>query len=188
MKKLISILGLGLIAVNLGGCAAAVVGAGAGTAAATGTDTRGFNTVVSDQVLEHKVNDVLSATVPDGSFTVASYGHQVLVAGQVPSVKDRAKAETAVANTNDVAGVWSYMTVNKNESLSDIAQDTYLTSAAKSRLIAQSGVNTNNIKVVTCAGVVYLLGKDAGDKTQVDGAVDGIKQISGIKGVVNLIK
>jgi len=42
--------------------------------------------------------------------------------------------------------------------------------------------------VVTCAGVVYLLGKDAGNKIQINGAISGIREISGVKEVVNLIK
>lgn len=187
MKQLTQVLIIGLT-LGITGCAATVIGAGVGTAAAVGTDTRGTSTVVDDQTLEHRVNNVLSATVPHGSFTVASYDQQVLLAGQVPSKAAKSKADVATTNTAGVKSVWNYVTVGKNETMSSITQDTYITSAAKTRLIAQKKVNTNNIKVVTCAGVVYLMGKDAGDPVQVNGAIEGISQISGVKNVVNLIQ
>ena len=134
MKKIYNVLALTLL-LGVGGCAATIIGAGAGTAAATGTDSRGFSTVVDDQTLEHKVNSVLGAQIPDGSFTVASYAGQVLVAGQVPNEAEQIKVDTAVANTAGVKKVWNYVTVGKKESFSDISTDTYLTSAAKTRLI-----------------------------------------------------
>ncbi len=177
--------------VGLNGCAAAVIGGAAGaggTAAATATDTRGSSTVFDDQGLEHKVNNVLAAQVPNGSFTVASYNSQVLLAGQVPSQTALDKAVLAAHNTAGVTKVWNNLTIGPKESFSDITNDTYITSAAKTRLIAQKQVNTNNIKVVTCAGVVYLLGQNAGDKVQLDGAVQGIHQIDGVKNVVDLIQ
>ncbi|HMT03097.1 MAG TPA: BON domain-containing protein, partial [Burkholderiales bacterium] len=134
------------------------------------------------------VNTVLNKQIPDGSFTIASYAQEILLAGQVATLKDKDKAEIAVKNTAGVKKVWNYLTIKTPETVVDISNDAYLTSAAKTRLIAQKQVNANNIKVVTCAGVVYLLGKDAGDSTQINGAIEGIKQIDGVKLVVNLIQ
>jgi osmotically-inducible protein OsmY len=184
LKKLLM---LGVV-ISMTGCAATVIGAGVGTAAATGTDARGGGSVVDDQLLEHKVNSVLDAQVPNGSFTVASYDSDILLAGQVPSQKEYNKANLAVENTEGVKKVLNHLKIGKKESIGDISKDAYITSAAKTRLIAQKEVNTNNIKVVTCAGVVYLLGKDAGNKIQINGAISGIREISGVKEVVNLIK
>ncbi|MCX8515000.1 MAG: BON domain-containing protein [Burkholderiales bacterium] len=170
------------------GCAATVVGAGVGTVAATTTDDRGFKTVIADQDLEHKVNNVLSAQVPNGSFTIASYDSQVLVAGQVANENDYDKINQAVNNTNGVKKFWNYVSVSPKETIGAVSKDTYITSIAKTRLIGQNGVNANNIKVVTCSGVVYLLGRNAGEKYQIKGAISGIKQIDGVKAVINLIK
>lgn len=173
----------------ISGCAATVIGAGVGTAVAVGSDSRGGSTVIDDQSLEHSINNVLSAQVPHGSFTVASFNQNVLLAGQVPTQEDKNKAEIAVTNTVGVKKVWNYLTVSVNETFGNISHDTYLTSLAKSRLIGQKGVSTNNIKVVTCNDVVYLMGnKSAGDPVQIDGAVKGIEGISGVKKVVNLIQ
>lgn len=177
-----------IIGATISGCAVAAVGAGAGAVAATATDARGGKTVFSDQDLEHSVNNALDAQAPKGSYTVASYDGYVLLAGQVPTAEYKDKAYSAAKNTEGVKGVYNYLSVEPNEEFSSISNDAYLTSLAKSRLIAQKDVNTNNIKVVTCNKVVYLLGSKAGNKTQVNGGVDGIKSISGVKNVVNLIK
>lgn len=177
------------LALASGGCAATLIGAGVATAAAVGADSRGAGTVVSDQTMEHRVNNVLSAQVPSGSFTIASHNQSILLAGQVPTQEQKDKAELAVINTAGVKKVWNYLSISVNETAGDITHDTYLTSLAKSRLIGQKGVNTNNIKVVTCNAVVYLLGgKSAGKAEQISGAITGIEGISGVRKVVNLIQ
>lgn len=178
----------GLIALSslLSNCAAVVAGGAAGIAAAT--DTRGFGGVIDDQTLEHDVNKALSKSAPDGSYTVASFNGSVLIAGQVPSNEYKEKAYISVKNTKGVKQIFNYLTVAKNESISDISHDTYLTSLAKTRLFGQSGVNSNNIKVVTCNKVVYLLGKNAGNQKQIDSGMNGINQIAGVNQVVNLIE
>ena len=187
-KNLLVLLATIAISINIGSCAVAAVGAAAGTTAAVATDTRGATTVVSDQTLEHNVNNVLDAQLPYASFTIASFDHMVLLAGQVRSEEDRDKAELVVTNTQGVKKVWNHLTIGPNEMMGDITKDTYITSAAKTRLIAQKEVNANNIKVVTCEKVVYLLGKNAGDPVQISGAIQGIRQIDGVKKVVNLIQ
>jgi|GEM_PF-6474074 len=177
------------LSIGVSGCAATVV-AGVGTGVAVGTDSRGAGTVVDDQTLEHSINNVLDAQVPNGSFTVASHDGRVLLAGQVSTQEEKDKAAVAVTNTDGVKKVWNYLTLSINETVGDISHDTYLTSLAKSRIIGQKGVNANNIKVVTCSDVVYLLGDSntVGDSAQIAGAIKGIESISGVKKVVNLIQ
>ena len=68
-----------------------------------------------------------------------------------------------------------------------LIHDAYLTTEAETRLISQKDVNTNNIKVVTSNGVVYLLGKQAGKADQIQAEIVGIKGINKVHGVVNLI-
>lgn len=189
IKYLIMLGSCAIVFIGASGCAATVIGAGVGTAAAVGTDSRGSTVVVDDQTLEHRVNNALDAIVPNGSYTVASYSQNVLLAGQVPTPEDMDKAELAAVNAKGVKKVWNYLTVGVNETLGDISHDTYLTSLAKTRLIGQTKVNTNNIKVVTCSSVVYLMGdSSAGDPVQIAGAIKSIKTINGVKGVVDLIQ
>ena len=156
-------------------------------ASASAVNSNGMVERVDDQNLERKVNQVLSDQIVKGNVTVASYGHGVLLTGQVATHKDKTKAVTATSNTIGVSKVWDYLSVGPNEDAGDIANDAYLTTAAKSRLIAQKDVNTNNIKVVTSNRVVYLLGNDAGQPDQIQAAIVGIKGINNVRRVVNLI-
>lgn len=160
----------------------------AADANASAANSNGMVERVDDQNLERKVNQVLSDQLVKGNLTVASYGHGLLLAGQVATHKDKTKAVTAAKNTTGVSKVWDYLSVGPNEDAGDIANDAYLTTAAKSRLIAQKGVNTNNIKVVTSSRVVYLLGKNAGQSEQIKAAIVGIKGINNVRKVVNLIE
>lgn len=178
---------IALTSLLLCSCAATVIGAGVGTGVAIGTDDRGGGTVFDDQSLSGKAKDIANAIDSKGSYTFSAYNGKILLAGQVPNQYDKDSIGAAVQKMNNISGVWNYLTVGKNQSIGQISTDTYLTSAAKSRLIAQKDVNTNNIKVVTCNGVVYLMGRDAGSKTEINGAIGGIRSIDGVKDVVNLI-
>ena len=186
LVKLLAVIG----SIACASCTTAVIGgvvAAGGAGAATATDARGGSTVIDDQSLEHSVNNVLSAEIPDGSFTVASYNRGILLAGQVPTQADKDKSEDAVLNTAGVRRVFNVLSVAPNEDAGAVSKDAYLTSAAKSRLIAQKGVNANNIKVVTSSKIVYLLGSDAGKPHQIRAAITGIKSISGVRHVVSYI-
>ncbi|MCE2705793.1 MAG: BON domain-containing protein [Proteobacteria bacterium] len=137
--------------------------------------------------LEDKVNSVLKTQFSSGSYTVASHKQNILLAGQVPSEEMRIQTSKAVQNIIGGGTLWNYLQVRENENAAEISADGIITSEAKTRLILQKNVNTNNIKVVTCANVVYLLGSNAGTTYQIKGAIHGIKNIAGVKGVVNLI-
>lgn len=189
MKKIyISVLLLSVL--SMSGCATAYVAGGAaviGTGVAVATDDRGASTEYDDQRLADRAKDIAGDISSKGSYTVSAYEGTVLMAGQVPSQADKIKIIQSVQDMSGVRGVWDYLTVSHDQSVGQISEDSYLTSAAKTRLIAQKNVNTNNIKVVTCNGVVYLMGRKAGDPVEIDGAADGIREISGVRRVVNLI-
>lgn len=188
MKKLLILIGVSGL---LSSCATAVIGTGVaavGTGVAVGTDNRGGSGVVDDQDLSSSAKDIASAVAPKGSYTISAYQGHILLAGQVPTAADKNNVEVAVMKTNGAKGVYNYLTVGPNQSFGQMTTDTYLTTAAKSRLIAQKDVNTNNIKVVTCNGVVYLMGAKVGNGTQVAGAIQGINQIDGVKKTINLLQ
>lgn len=187
-QKHLKTLGLVIFVLSLSSCAAAAIGgAAAGTGVAIGTDDRGTKSVFDDQGLGNRAKDIATAINSKGSYTISSYNGIILLAGQVPTQSDKDKIYSSVQNMNGIKGVANYLEVGKNQSMGQISKDVYLTSSAKSRLIAQKDVNTNNIKVVTCNGVVYLMGAKAGNSTQINGAISGIREIDGVKNVINLI-
>lgn len=149
--------------------------------------TNSTGAAFTDQNLERKVNNVLSAQVPKGSFTTASYYKYILLTGQVPTKADKDKAELAAKNTAGVKSIWNYLTVEANEDAAAISKDAWITNKARSKLVLQGDVNSNNIKVVTDNSVVYLLGRDPGKISKLKLAIEDIKKIDGVTKVVNLI-
>ncbi len=176
----------------LSGCATAVIGGAAaavGTGVAVATDNRGGDGVVSDQQLSDRAKDLASSLVPSGSYTFSAYNGKILMAGQVPSAADRAKVVSGVQNMNGITGTWDYLTVGHNQSFGQVTKDTTITTEVKSQLIGTSGLNANNIKVVTCNGVVYLMGSDVGSRSILKSVIeDSISRDSGVKLVVNLVR
>jgi len=66
-------------------------------------------------------------------------------------------------------------------SLSARANDSYITSKIKARLLDSAKVNPIHVKVVTEAGVVYLLGlvteQEANDAVEVARTTDGVRKV-----------
>lgn len=168
----------------LNGCAAVVVGgvaAGATSGAAVAADPRSADGVVSDQKLRGKVEDVINAAIPENNVEVTSYDHNILLTGQVNTEDDKTKAETVAKDAAGVKKIYNYITVGHKQSASQTSKDSYLTSAVKSNLLVSKGVNSNDVKVVTTNGVVYLMGMidpyQAKKMTKAASEVDGVKKV-----------
>lgn len=159
----------------------------AGDNASSVTKSISFGNTIDNQTLKYKVSQVLRSQIPDSNFAVATYQNEVLITGQVATTDDKVKAGKSITEVSGISKTWNYLSVRANETPQDVAKDAYLTTAVKERLLTQNGINSNNIKVVTSARVVYLLGHKAGKSFQVRAAVDKIKRISDVIDVVNLI-
>lgn len=157
------------------------------TSVQTALDPRGASTVVSDKALGSQVNAELLTDVTSGSFCTVAYDNEVLLAGQVPDEKTKESAIQLVSKTQGVKLVYNFLTIESNQSTASIATDAYLTSRAKTEIVTQKGLSQLNTKVVTCDSIVYILGKNPGTESSVEEVIVSIKQISGIKSVVNLI-
>lgn len=154
----------------------------------SGVKTMSLGHTVDDQTLKYKLNQVLHAQIPDSNFSVAVDRSKVLITGQVATTSDKVKAGKSITETYGVSKVWNYLSVGANENPQAVTKDAYLTSIAKERLLAQNGVNSNNMKVVTSSQVVYILGHNAGKYFQVKAAMAKIRQVGDVKDVVNLIE
>lgn len=184
MKKLNQLLILGCAVLTFTGCATSA--GQSADAGKTTTTTSSSTSFFDNQSLENSSEDVLKNYYPSGSFSTVAYDNNVLLLGQIPTQANKDAAAVKIKALPKVTNVWNYLEVGKNIGIEQSTKDSYLTTAAKSRLIAQKEVNTNNIKVVTENSTVYLLGKNVGNRTQLDGAIVGIKGIAGVKNVVDL--
>ncbi|KAB2312337.1 BON domain-containing protein [Betaproteobacteria bacterium SCN2] len=166
------------------GCAAVVVG-GAATAVVVADDRRTAGTVVEDQEIELRAMNRLREGFPQKTVSVStvSYNRQVLLVGQVPDEATRAKVVDTVRAIPGVIGVHNEITISGVTSLTSKTNDASITTKVKARLLNTNAVQSNHVKVVTEAAVVYLMGLVRKDEGEAAGKV-----AAGTAGVSRVVK
>jgi len=143
---------LGLAPLMQGCVEMAVVGAGVAVMAAADRRTVGAQT--EDQ--ESRIGDRFGDKV---HVNVTSYNRNVLLTGEAPDAATKAEMEKIVREITNVRGVVNEIQIGALSSYSARGNDSYLTSKVKARFVDNGGAfSVNNVKVVTEAGVVYLMG------------------------------
>ena len=169
----------------LSGCIAAVVG-GAGTAVLVGEDRRTVGTVTEDRGIELKAANRINDKFKDAHINVTSYSRMVLITGEAVDATAKVEIEKIVHAVENVRGVYNEITVAGVTALSARANDTFITSKVKARFVDQRKFNAVHVKVVTEAGVVYLLGLVK--RKEADDAVEITRTTSGVQKVVKLFE
>lgn len=178
---------LGVALAQLAGCAAVAVG-GAATGAAVAVDRRTAGVFVSDEEIELRAFNRLREAFPQGSISVSatSFNRQVLLTGQVPDEATRAKVAEVVRAIPDVRGVFNETVVSGVTSLTSDANDAAITAKVKTRMLQDDRVPAIKVKVVTEAGVVYLMGLVT--KAEAEAAAEVARTTSGVRRVVKVFE
>ena len=149
---------------TLAGCAAGIIAGTAVTGIFAAHDRRTAGTVLDDQVLEVDLSSTLGVDEELREFAninATVYNRTILLTGEAPTEDLKAKAEDIVARvTGDNNRVFNEIVVRAPSSLLDRSQDALVTTKVKTALldVVMEGFDTTRIKVVTEAGVVYLMG------------------------------
>lgn len=195
MKKTILTL-LILATSSLTGCvpaAALVVGATAGGAAIY--DKRGVDQMFADRHVTQTAQNLINNDrylAGQSNVSVATYNGVVLIVGQTPTPELRQRAYQLVASLRGVQSIepikhiWNEVVVAQPASLLERSDDTWITTAVKTELLATRGVPSNHIKVVTSNKVVYLMGIVT--RTQGRLAADAARRVSGVRQVVEVFE
>ncbi len=150
---------LGCTLVSLSACVPLMVG-GAVIGGMVATDRRTPGTVVEDEGIELKaaarIREQLGERV---HVNVTSYNRQVLLTGEVPSVQDKALVEQAVSQVENVRSTVNELGVLGSTSLSQRANDTFVTTRVKAALLEAKDLFSNSVKVVTERGTTYVMGR-----------------------------
>lgn len=169
------------------GCAAVVVG-GAATAVVVADDRRTAGAVVEDQEIELRALNRLREAFPEKAVSVStvSYNRQVLLVGQVPDEATRAKVADTVKAIPGVTRVFNETAVAGVTSYTSAANDAAITTKVKARLAKGDAVQSNHVKVVTEAAVVYLMGLVKKDEGEAAGKIAA--STAGVTRVVKLFE
>ena len=184
----IGIVSLVAVCMLLQACGALIVG-GAATGAVVANDKRTTGTFVEDQAIEIKIRKSLLA---DKSLkdlihiNPTSFNTNVLLTGEAATEAARKKVLAIAKNTPEVSHVFNEVIIAAPSAFIARSSDTLLTTNVKSRLLTDKSVDGTKIKVVTEAGVVYLMGLTTHDKG--DAAALVASRASGVQKVVKLFQ
>lgn len=144
----------------LQGCLTIAATGAAVTGAIVASDRRTTGAYIDDQAIESKASSRIGNTkwASQGHINIVSYNRYVLVAGQVPSEEARIEAIEVVRRVENVRGVYNELIVAPNNTFTIRSNDSSITANVKKRLSSGRNVAAGDIKVVTEAGVVYLMG------------------------------
>ena len=170
-----------LAAALLQGCMPiAMVGAGAAVVAFEDRRTSGAQ--VEDTGIELRTGNRVDDRFGDRThINVTSYNRYVLLTGEVPDEAARLEIEKIARGVPNVLGVTNDLQVAGQSSMGARSNDTYLTSKVKTRFLDSGKFNAIHVKVVTEAGVVYLLGvvtpKEAEDAVELARTTGGVRKV-----------
>ncbi|MDP3514831.1 MAG: BON domain-containing protein [Sulfuritalea sp.] len=170
----------------LAGCfgAAAV---GVGTGALMLTDRRNSETFISDQGMEIRAANRISETHGDKvHVNVTSYNRMLLLTGEVPTEVMKADVEKLAAGVPNVKAITNELAIAGPASFGGRSNDSYITSKVKARFVDANRFSPNHVKVVTEAGVVFLLGLVT--QAEADAAVEIARTTGGVQKVIRVFE
>jgi osmotically-inducible protein OsmY len=185
--KLICSLLLVIAAATVSGCAAVAVGAVAG-GATVAMDRRPPDVMATDERLEWTAQSRIDAKYKDQVHVNAtSFNRNVLLTGEALTETIKADSTKIVQGIDEVKTVTNEMSIGAPSSMTARASDSYITSQVKARLVGEyEKVNPEHVKVVTEAGVVYLMGLVT--KSEAEVATKVARTTSGVKRVVRVFE
>jgi len=155
---------------------------GTGVAVATAEDRRTTGTQLEDRGIElragNRIDDRMGERV---HVNVTSFNRYVLLTGEVPDEAARAEIETLVRGVPNVLGVSNDLQIAGKSSTTSRSNDTLITSKVKARFADANKFNVFQVKVVTEAAVVYLLGivteQEAADAVEIARTTAGVRKV-----------
>ncbi|MDP1613963.1 MAG: BON domain-containing protein [Sulfuritalea sp.] len=184
--KVRNLVALALSVPVLAGCfgAAAV---GVGTGALMLTDRRNSETFISDQGMEIRAANRISEKHGEKvHVNITSYNRMLLLTGEVPTQAMKADVEKLASGVPNIKAITNELAIAGPASFGGRSNDSYITSKVKARFVDANKFAANHVKVVTEAGVVFLLGLVT--QAEADAAVEITRTTGGVLKVVRVFE
>jgi osmotically-inducible protein OsmY len=161
-------------------------GASAGIASAKEGGVRG---AITDTAIKARINDLwfkrdvdmftkLSLTVENG---------RVLITGVVQSPEEKLEAVKLAWQARGVKQIINEIQVDQPKTIGAYANDTWIASQLRTRLILDPDIQSINYSIDTVKGIVYLMGV-AQSQDELNRVVRVARKIKGVKQVVSYVK
>lgn len=163
----------------------AITGITAGAMAAADRRTLGAQT--DDQAIELKATSLISEKLPAAKgVSTTSYNRKVLLTGQAPDAASKARVQEMIAALPNVRGIQNEIVIGPRASMGTISSDAALTARVRAAFIGERDLPSEAFKVVTEAGVVYLMGLVT--RAEADRASQIASRVSGVTRVVTVFE
>ena len=169
----------------LQGCFPIIAG-GAAAGVLMADDRRTTGVYIEDENIEWKSLARLHEHFKGAHINATSFNLRVLLTGEVADDETKKKVEEAVRAIPSVKDVANELAVGGNSSLTSRGNDSLITTNVKARMVNNGKFSPNHIKVVTEAGIVYLMGLVS--QAEGDAAVEIARSTSGVSRVVKVFE
>lgn len=166
---------------GLQGCPA-IIGMGGVAAMSSLEDRRTTGTQLDDNGIESRASARINERIGERAHVnVTAFNRAVLLTGEAWDETTRAEVAKIVAELPNVRSVTNELQVAGASSATSRANDTTITAKVKGQFINVQGLNPLHVKVVTEAGVVYLLGlvteAEAETATELARTTGGVRKV-----------
>ncbi|MFV8408859.1 BON domain-containing protein [Vibrio owensii] len=170
-------------ALSMSGCAGLFI-AGAATTANLVTDTRTTKEIWQDNNIEFEVAAIGNKTPFKGKARVvaSSYNGTVVLMGQAPTQDLINEFESKAREVNGVKNIHNQIKQKEPLSVTQISNDSWITTKVKSALLTDSELNGVKVKVITEDSDVFLFGYVTPEQSE--RATEITRNISGVKQVI----
>jgi len=170
------------LAPALQACVEALLVGSVATGVIVAADRRQLEVMFGDQRVESTAADrVGDALKGQGHVVVTSFNYTVLLTGEVPTTQAKTRAEKIVGEVPQVKTVVNELQIAGTSSATSRSSDAYITSKVKSNFLGNGKFRPTDVKVVTEAGVVYLLGlvthEEADAATEITRGTGGVQKV-----------
>ncbi|HEX7466830.1 MAG TPA: BON domain-containing protein [Usitatibacter sp.] len=184
-RKILGLIVLASAIPVLQGCFPLAV-TGVGAAAVMANDRRTTGTYLEDETIEWKVIGRVRERFSGAHVNATSFNRRVLLTGEAPAEEAKQQIEEAVRTIDNVRDVTNELQVAGASSLASRGSDVLVSSNVKARMVNNKKFSPLHVKVVTEAGVVYLMGLVSPQEG--DAAVEVARTTSGVSRVVKVFE
>jgi osmotically-inducible protein OsmY len=172
--------------VSLGGCELAIIGA-ATAAYSIAEDRRTSGTQMEDETIQVRANSRINDRFGDKvHVTVTSFNRLAVVTGEAPDEASRQEIGKIVLAVPNVKSISNELQLSVPTSRASRINDEIITTKIKGRLIDSDKLSVAHVKVVTEAGIVFLLGLVT--EQEAEHAVEIARTTGGVHKVVKLFE
>jgi osmotically-inducible protein OsmY len=169
-------------AAGLQGCELAVLGAAGSAAYSIAEDRRTSGTQFDDETIQPRTQSRVSDRFGNRvHLTVTSFNRMALLTGEAPDPAAREEIGKIALGVPGVRGITNEVQIAEPTTRASRVADEFITLKVKVRFINSGKVSPVHTKIVTEAGVVYLMGlvteQEAEDAVDIARTTDGVRKV-----------